>query len=74
MCSKQSKIDTWEGIVLESIQYIQKGKENRNVHPTYALDIDIYNLMRQRIKSVLSMMVKAGKITEGDAPNNKYYK
>jgi hypothetical protein len=74
MRTTQSKIETWEGIVLESIQYIQNGKENRNVHPTYALDIDIYNLMRKRIKSVLELMVKDGKITEGDAPNNKYYK
>ena len=71
---KEDNIQLWKDIVVESIQYIKAEKIKAGTAPAHALDIEIYELVQRRVKSVLKMLVKSGDVIEGDTVNNKYYK
>lgn len=71
---KEANIERWKGIVLESIQYIEKDKVDRKISPTHATAIEIEQLIQRRIKLILQILINDGELIEGDTINSKYYK
>ena len=71
--SRAENIEKWKGIVLETISYIEKEKEEKKTFPTHAIDLEISTLVQQRVKGILDLLVKDEVLSKGDTMNGKYY-